>query len=389
MSDALLPYPKDWKQLLNPFVLCFTKPQFGNFCQSVTALVVSQYCSVCRWAQVFEPKHQSSLNDFFSESPWDDSLVHDSLTRITARSVRDARLGIVDDTLSHKPYAKKMDYAGWFYDGLTKKKQHGHSIVTSGVHSRGLGFVPVDLRLYKKGSLTKNDIACSMIHRTQRQFRLPLYVLDSWYSNNQVLNSIRREKAHYITEIKSNRNVTIGNKKRSANAHERHIKKKQWHTTKINEATYRYFQTSVYIRKLGDVNLIFSQKYFEDEEEWSETFYLVTDVTSLEGERAIELFLLRGSIEGFHRESKQQLGLEGYHLRNHRGIERYLLLVLLAYVLLLLLSQNLERKTLEQKTIGQLREHLKAECYTILLQKAKNMKTQELKATAKTLAVAL
>lgn len=389
MSDALLPYPTDWKQLLNPFASCFTKPQFGNFCQTTTALAVSCHSSISRWAQIFAPKHQSSLNDFFTESPWDDATVHSKLTRITSLRVRDAQLGIIDDTLSHKPYAKKMAHVGWFYDGLTKKKQHGHSIVTSGVRSRELGFVPVDVQLYQKNGLTKNDIACAMIERTQKQFHLPLYAVDSWYSNNQTLGKIRREKAHYVTEVKANRNATIDNKKRFVREHERHIVKKQWRTAKIGEATYRFFQTSAFIESLGSVNLVFSQKYFDDDKKWSETFYLITDVLSLVGERVIELFLLRGSIEGFHRESKQQLGLEGYHLRNSRGIERYLFLVLLVYVLLLLMCQNLMRKLLDKKTIGQLREHLKAACYTTLLQNSRHMTQEDIEATAKTLAVAL
>ena len=106
------------------------------------------------------------------------------------------------------------------------------------------------------------------------------------------------------------------------------------------------------------------------------------------GERVIELFLLRGGIEGFHRESKQQLGLEDYQLRNSRGIERYLFLVLLVYVLLLLLCQKQMRESFEPKTIGELREHLKAECYTTLLQQAKRKSRAELEHISKKLAFA-
>ena len=143
MSDALLPTPQEWKQLLTPFFFCFTKPQFNNFSKATTAMATSQYSSINRWA-VLAGKHQSTLNDFFTVSPWDDVRVHSQLSRITSRRIKDAYVGIIDDTLSHKPYAKKMEHTGWFYDGLTKKEQHGHSIVTHGVHSRELGFVPFD-----------------------------------------------------------------------------------------------------------------------------------------------------------------------------------------------------------------------------------------------------
>ena len=388
MSDALLPTPQEWKQLLTPFVSCFTKPQFNNFSQATTAMATSQYSSINRWA-VLAGKHQSTLNDFFTFSPWDDAKVHSQLSRITSRRVKDAYVGIIDDTLSHKPYAKKMEHASWFYDGLTKKEQHGHSIVTHGLHSQELGFVPFDEQLYKKDGRSKNDIACSMIRRTKRYIKPRLYAVDSWYSNDQVLNTIRAQGSHYVTEIKSNRNATIASKRRFVREHEQHIKNKQWIVAKIKESTYRYFQTSAFITCLGNINLVFSQKYDDDEKKWTETYYIITDIQSLRGERVIELFLLRGGIEGFHRESKQQLGLEDYQLRNSRGIERYLFLVLLVYVLLLLLCQRQMRESFERKTVGELREHLKAECYTTLLQQAKRKSREELEQISKKLAFAL
>lgn len=389
MKRTQLPYPSEWMQLLTPFGSCFTNPQFGNFCQLTTAMVVSQYASVCRWAGLFAPKHQSSLNDFLNSSPWDDSLVRDRLRRLTVRRIHDIHIGIIDDTLSHHPYAVKMAHVGWYYDGLTKTEQKGHSIVTHGLHSRELGFVPFDLELYKKDGRSKNDIACAMIARTQRHARVPLYVVDSWYSNRHVLGTVRAHGAHYVTEIKSNRNVTIDNKCRYVREHERHLPVKRWTEARVNGDTYRYFQTSAFIHSLGSVNLVFSQKHDEKTGTWSETYSLITDLLKLPGERVIELFVLRGGIEGFHREAKQQLGLEHYHLRNARGIERYLFLVLLAFVLLLLLGQRLLRKTFARKTIGELREHVKAACFTMLLHTAPRLTKEHIETTARALAYAL
>ena len=335
MKENLLPYPKDWKNLLNLFKNCFTKPQFNNFSQATTCVAVSQYSTMTRWSKLFSKKHQSTLNDFYTTSPWLEHNVHSRLSRLIVTRVKDAYVGIIDDTLSHKPYAQKMAHLGIFRDGLTKKKQKGHSIVTHGVQSLELGFVPFDTQLYQKNGRTKNDIACAMIQRTQHYRKLPLYVVDSWYSNTQVLGKITDEKSHYISEVKSNRNVTINYKCRYAKEHATHIEEKGFTQVKIRNTIYRFFQTSAFISGLGNVNLVFSQKYEESEEDWGDFHYLITDVLSLPGERVIELFLLRGGTEGFHREAKQHLGLETYQLRNDRGIERYLFLVLLVYVLLL------------------------------------------------------
>ena len=383
MMKNLLPYPSEWKGLLNLFdgCGCFSKPQFGNFCQAATGMAVSQYSAISRWSRLFCKKDQSTLNDFFNESPWDDASVYDRLSRLIARRVKDAYLGIIDDTLSHKPYAKKMENVGWFYDGKAKEQQKGHNVVTSGVKSLELNFVPSCSELYKKGSgRSKNDIACTMVRRICHYNKnVIIFAVDSWYSNSIVLGGIKRCRKHYVTEIKSNRNVTIGNKKRFAREHEKHIPKKRFTEAIIKGAKYRYFQTSAFIKSLGSVNLVFSQKYDENEKKWGETYYLITDILTMQGDKVIELYLERGLIEGFHREGKQQLGMEEYQLCNSRGIERYLFLVLLVFVLLLLLSQQAMRKTSKSQTIGELREQLKAECYTILLQKSKHMTEEQQK----------
>ena len=53
----------------------------------------------------------------------------------------------------------RKDGTSWVSaDGLTKETQKGHSIVTHGLHSHEMGFVPFDLELYKKDGRTKNDI---------------------------------------------------------------------------------------------------------------------------------------------------------------------------------------------------------------------------------------
>ncbi len=389
MKQNLLQYPTDWSNLLNLFESKFTKPQFKNFCQATTCIAVSCYASINRWSKVFDKKHQSNLNDFFTESPWGDSEVHTRLSRVTIIKVKDANIGIIDDTFSHKPYAKKMANLGIFRDGLTKKQAKGHSIVTHGLHSHELDFVPLDIQLYKKDGRSKNDIAYAMIERTNRFKKIPLYIVDSWYSNNKVLGKINEVKSHYITEIKSNRNVTISYKCRYVREHGKHIQEKNFTTCRIKESPYRFFQTSAFISGLGNVNLVFSQKYDENKEEWGETYYLITDVLYLSGESVIELFLLLGGIEGFHREAKQQLGLELYQLRKNRGIERYLFLVLLVYVLLLMLNQLQMRKSFESKSIGELCRQLKAQCYTTMLQNALHFDSQYLQDFAQDLACAL
>jgi hypothetical protein len=351
-------------------------------------MAVSPYSSINRWSHVYAKKHQSTLNDFLTGSPWEEHMVHSQLSRLTVRRIKDFQIGIIDDTMSHKPYAKKMDHLGYFRSGVSKDREKGHSIVTHGLHSREVGFVPFDIQLYRKNDLSKNDIACAMIDRTKWHKNVILYIVDSWYSGNRLLNKVKSVKSHFITEIKSNRNVTINYKSRFVREHAQNIEEKDFKETKIKGSRYRFFQVNAFIKGLNSTNLVFSQKFDEKEGNWGEFYYLITDILNLSGERVIELFLVRGGIEGFHREAKQQLGLESYQLRKARGIERYLFLVLLVYALLMLLIQQHMRRTFEVKTIGEMCRQLKAECYTTLLQNAKHSKGEFLRDFCADLALA-
>lgn len=368
MNDSPLLCPVKLFNLLNVFTSCFTKPQFKNFCHFTNSVILSQYSSIKRFAAL-GGMHQSSLNDFVTQSPWNEFNVRSKLSRFTAKQFPDACIGIIDDTMSHKPYAKKMSFVDYFYDGLTKTRQKGISIVTHGIHSPAYGFVPFDEQVYKKGALSKNEIACEMISRTQKYKKMSLYIVDSWYSGNYLLKTIKKYKAHYITEVKSNRNVTISQRKNAVRAQEKLLRKSDYTDVNIKGNKYRYAQTEARIKGLGNVNLVFSQK--SEGKNWGDTYYLITDIRSMTGERVIELFLKRGEIESFHREAKQQLGLEDFQLRKSQGIERNMFLILLVFVLLVVLQKQHYKKTLEHKTIGEIKTMLKAECYTKLFQHKK------------------
>ena len=78
-------------------------------------------------------------------------------------------------------------------------------------------------------------------------------------------------------------------------------------------------------------------------------------------------YLARVGIEGFHRDAKQNLGLEGYFLRNNRGIEKYLFLVMLTYGFLVL--QKMKNHLM--LSIGELCEEHKVVVYKQTIRKIK------------------
>ena len=387
--------PTEWKQVLNLFSSCFSKPQFANFCLYTTALAVSHHAVISRLAGFAPDKDQSSLNRYLTESPWDDAAVKDRLSRLTARTFKDCYIAVLDDTLSAKPYAKKMEHLGMFRDGLDGEVKQGHSVVTFGLTGMEGTFVPFDHELYVADSgRSKNDIGVCMLDRTNR-FKKPLIaVFDTWYSNEKIIGKCKEKGIRFITEIKSNRNVNIGNRKRYVREHEKHIKFKDWKEHVIEGRKFRSFSTSAFISNIGHVRLVFSQMWFEDDEKWSETYYLTTDLLGMQDFDVIRHYLLRSGIEGFHREAKQQLGLNKYQLQKSRGIERHLFLAMLVYVMLLMLLKHLLLKSgrevsLSSISIGKLCQLLRRELYTALLRRAKHYNSDYIKRLASKLAYAM
>ncbi len=398
-NTNVLPYPEEILQQLNVFRPRFTKPQFNNFCQLTSGIILSSYSAVSRISQMFQVRDQSSLNRFLTESPWNEKPVKTTLHKMIFRTIPNLNIFIGDDTLSEKPFARKMQGAASQYSSMQKRNVNGHSIVTCGYHHEN-GFVPFDSQLYypqqtvqKLGYTfqTKNDIMCQKITAANKVHKPGIMLLDSWYSNDQVLGKLHELGIHYVTQIKSNRNVTMRRRKRHIANHAKDIDLANYILLSLHENLFRVHETEGFISKLGTVKIVICQMLLENEKHekyWSDLNYIITDMLKLFVKEVIELYLKRFSIEVFHREAKQQLGLDAYQLCNIRGIERYLFLVLLAYALLVLLNQSLMQGETKSKNIGELRVYLKEWCYTTLLTRAKIQKIEERRLIARKLAIA-
>lgn len=395
MKKSLLQYPAEIVEILKPFENDFTKPQYNNFKQSISCMAVSSHATIDHWSKLFDQKHQTSLDRFFIESPWDLQTVKKRFNRITPRFLSPASVGIIDDTLSHKPFAKKMEMIGWHYDHLNSGYEIGHSIVTSGYYSHS-DFMPHDAVIYIKKDdcadisefRTKNDIACGMIKEMSKQKKIFCFVFDSWYSNTQIIGEIKAHKKHYVTEIKDNRNVTFSMKQKAVRDHAKHIETKQYKDIIIDGKKFKVFACSAFISGIGSILLLFCKMWMEDKEKWSDMHYMITDLISFSEEAILRLYLMRGGIESFHREAKQHLGLESYQLRKSRGIERYLFLVLMAYAFLIMLKMLPYGRMRCLETIGDVCRALREDCYTTLLNNSRNANIEDIRQAAKQLAEA-
>lgn len=400
MNTDVLPYPKEFLSLLNVFKPCLNKKQFNNLCQISGGMILSSHSTISRFSGMFEQREASSLNKFLTQSPWDENKVKDQLHQALFNSFPELEVFIGDDTVSEKPFAENMEGVDSHYSNLKKKHCNGHSIVTTGFYTEQ-GCVPFDAQIYlRKGKAkelgrefkTKNQIMCEKLVLASKLHDFKCFVVDSWYSNNLVIGKVKQLKKKFVTQIKSNRNVTIKRKKRQIRNHRKGVPISKYTCKTINGNLFRYYETDGFISKIGTVRILYCQMLIKEEDDtqvWSKVNYITTNDMESSPEGIINTYLKRNSIEPFHREAKQQLGMDKYQIRNLRGIERYLFLVILVYVLLMVLNKFLMQKGLLRQTIGELRGYLREDCYTNLLRRAKIQKISTRRLIAKNMAYAI
>lgn len=151
---------------------------------------------------------------------------HDAYTRLLQRlqpdsemlwqeveSLVDRKKGVlvIDDTTLDKPSATHMALVTRHWSGKHKRVVQGINLISMVWTDRECR-LPCDFRLYHKAhdGLTKNDHFQHMVQQAaERGFQPALTVFDSWYSGLPNLKLLRSLGWHWLTQLKSNREVSI------------------------------------------------------------------------------------------------------------------------------------------------------------------------------------
>jgi putative transposase len=151
---------------------------------------------------------------------------HDAYTRLLKRLPPDSKMLwqeveplvekkvgvlVIDDTTLDKPYASKMALVTPHWSGKHGRVVKGInliSLVWTGKACR----LPCDFRIYNKAQdgLTKNDHFRDMLQQAAEcGFEPELVAFDSWYSGLPNLKQLRSLNWPWLTQLKSNREVSI------------------------------------------------------------------------------------------------------------------------------------------------------------------------------------
>lgn len=314
---------------------CFSKKQFGNFQSYVGGLVTLQNKTISgiATASVLK-KNQSSLNRFITSSEWDEEELQSRyLKKIRHLFNREKASLIIDDSLAKKT-GKHIAETQYHKDHSGNGYVFGHQIVTALVKCGEKTF-PLFPKLYSKKTQSKIEFAKDIIGFADDKLPLKEVIVDSWYMAVDVIKVCQKRKLDVIGCLKSNRKVSFEKKERiQLSAYFKKLKKNDFETVIVDDATYMVHEKTVRIKHVGFVKLLISKEWIGNDKKWSRPFYLISTNTEKIAIQIIRTYAQRWSIETFHRDIKQNLGLEAYQLRGRKGITRHLILVTLAYAAL-------------------------------------------------------
>ena len=179
------------------------------------------------------PKVASATEAARVQPPDPKAPAHDAFTRLLTRLEPDPEtlwlevrplvrrsdsILVVDDTVLDKPYAHKMGLVGQFWSGKHQRVVRGINLVTL-AWSDGDAVYPTDYRLVDPAEApkrNKNEHFREMLATAQARGLTPRYVcFVSWYSSKENLKAVRSHGWHFLTQVRSNRNVNLdrtGNK---------------------------------------------------------------------------------------------------------------------------------------------------------------------------------
>jgi putative transposase len=109
---------------------------------------------------------------------------------------------IVDDTVIEKPYAKRLNEAGWVWSSKHNKAVYGVSVVLL-VWTDGQLRIPLGFRVRKKGDPSKFELALELLSYARNRLKgKPQFVLfDSWYPSKAWLERIGDYGGYFVCRL--------------------------------------------------------------------------------------------------------------------------------------------------------------------------------------------
>lgn len=233
---------------------------------------------------------------------------------------------VVDGSPLKQEYAQNRITKNGF---ISRKgiKNVPHNELISISLTNGIVYIPLDFRIWTSKKVTKpcdykkkTDLFFSMIHEYFiRKFPIKTILFDNGFASKRILKWLNSNEFSWFTRIKSNKKIKFNGK--SFNLRDLGLEISQ-------SAVLEMVGVSGYVKIIRTCH--------QDED-----VYIATNLTTIKDEDLIKMYKKRWKVEEFHREAKQQLGLENIRVRNWQKLTNHVGFVCLAYALLSVLRQEL------------------------------------------------
>jgi hypothetical protein len=255
-------------------------------------------------------------------------VTHDAFTRLLSRMPPDTEalwqdveplmnkqegLLVLDDTTLDKPHAKKMELVTRHWSGKHHQVVSGINLLTL-LWTDGSVTLPCDCSLYTghlPGGETKNQAFARLLQTASaRGFAPAMVCFDSWYSSLDNLKLVRLLGWHFLTRLKSNRQVNPDGAGNRA----------------VCDISIEPDGSEVHLKGFGFVKVFRIVDPHGNTQHWA-----TSDLSMSEQERqrlATQVF----SIENYHRGLKQCCGVERCFARLRRSQTNHILLAIRAFV---------------------------------------------------------
>jgi hypothetical protein len=350
---------------LNQLDIEFSQPQRRHILNMADALLVCEdkKTLAALQRQFVEAPDASNMADCLRISPWQANDIRAALRAhqvawLMAEAERTGASKVIyiniDDSLGEKDKnTQHLEPVAWFYDHSESTKTQPryknafcYVVCTMRV---GSNVATVDLQLYLRQKTVRRlnrkrpkeqRLRFRSKYRIARQMLVELSALlpkgwrvyvqfDSWYASQRLIKYVRRQGWHATCGLKSNRKLN-GTR---IDSHAKKLKHR-WYT-QVRVTTTDGDKRTYYVRRLDgrlaqvpyDVRVYFSKRHPREK---SPAYIACTDL-ACSAKQALQGYTWRWSCETVNFYLKTQLGLEDFRVQSCEAVDKYIVVVLLAW----------------------------------------------------------
>ncbi len=220
---------------------------------------------------------------------------------------------VVDDTTLDKPYAKKIALVHRHWSGKHHAVVDGINLITL-LWTEGESLIPCDWRVFDKPNdgITKNEhLTAMLLTAKQRGFTPECVLFDSWYASIDNLRLIRDCGWRWLTQLRTNRRVSTADDRRNR---------------AVSDLPIAETGTVVHLEGYGWIRVFRLVALNGDTEYWA------TNDQAMDAGQRLKYAEFAWGIEVYHRELKQECGVERAQVRAGRAQRNHIGMAIRAFV---------------------------------------------------------